>query len=259
MTLYRNERFYDAPDAVFPNNWFSTHAPHESKHEGAHATHKHPKNALVLYPMKAQARRSERREHIVSYLMPKYDIVENLSYFEYQGSSGAAFEGTGCLVLDRVNKVAYCALSQRADERVLKTWCTKMGYTSCVFEAFDSLGRPVYHTNVVMGMGSSIVVVCTESVKDDTQRTNLIRTLEKHHTVVQITTEQMNNFCGNILEVSGTNSAKLLVMSTRAYGAFTPEQHHVFERHVKKVVHVPVPTIEDIGGGGVRCMMAELF
>ena len=209
--------------------------------------------------MKAPARRAERREHIISYLLPQYDVVENMSYFEYQGAAGVAFEGTGSLVLDRVNKVAYCALSLRADEQVFKLWCQKLGYTPCVFEAFDALGRPVYHTNVVMGMGSSVVVVCAESVTNEEQKQNLLRTLGKHHTVVQISIEQMNNFCGNVLEVAGANDARLLVMSSRAYHAFTPEQHAVFERHVKKVVHVPVPTIEYIGGGGVRCMMGELF
>lgn len=261
ITLYRNERFYDAPDAVFPNNWFSTHPPQEvaTLPEGSSSKASGVKSTLVLYPMKAPARRAERREHIISYLIPKYDTIENLSYFEYQGSSGAAFEGTGSLVIDRVNKVAYCALSQRADAQIFHIWCAKLGYTPCVFEAFDALGRPIYHTNVLMGLGTSVGVVCAESVKDDDQRKHLLRTLEKHHTVVQITIAQMNNFCGNILEVAGANSARLLVMSTRAFNAFTDEQHQVFARHVKKVVHVPVTTIEYIGGGGVRCMMGELF
>lgn len=267
ITLYRNERFYEAPDAVFPNNWFSTHAsqevatlpdgaapPKKKKHHSSAA-----KSTLVLYPMKAPSRRAERREHIISFLLPKYEAVENLSYYEYQGSSGVAFEGTGSLVLDRIHKVAYCALSHRADAHVFNLWSAKMGYTPCVFGAYDLLGRPVYHTNVVMGLGSSVAVVCAESVADEYHRNNLLQTLGKHHTVVQITVDQMNNFCGNVLEVAGANGTRLLVMSTRAFKAFTPEQHKVFASVVDKVVHVPVTTIEDIGGGGVRCMMAELF
>lgn len=253
INLYRNERFYNTPDAVFPNNWFSTHPPAEDTNE------KSPKSALILYPMKAPSRRAERREHIATDLMSKYEKVENLTYFEYQGMSGAAFEGTGSLVLDRVNKVAYCALSQRADVHVFHLWCKKMGYAPCVFNAEDDKGRPVYHTNVVMGLCSSIAVVCLESVPDAAQRANLKTTLAVHHTVVAITRAQMNNFCGNVLEVQGSNESRLLIMSSRAFAAFTPDQHEVFARHVKKIVHVPVPTIEDIGGGGVRCMMGELF
>jgi len=258
ISLYRNERFYETPDAVFPNNWFSTHPPAESS--SSSSTSSSPsKSTLFLYPMKAPARRAERREHIVTDLLAKYDIVENMSYYEYRGASGVAFEGTGCLVLDRVNKVAYCALSQRADANVFHDWCKKLNYTPCIFTAEDDRGRAVYHTNVVMGIGSSVAVVCAEAVPDAEQRKNLIKTLSVHHTVVQITQAQMNSFCGNVLEVQGANGARLLVMSSRAHAAFTREQHEIFERHVKKVVHVPVPTIEDIGGGGVRCMMAELF
>lgn len=252
IALFRNERFYDTPDAVFPNNWFSTHPPAED-------SSKVPQSRLVLYPMKAPARRAERREHIVTELLAKYDKTENMSYFEYQGAHGVAFEGTGSLVLDRVNKVAYCALSQRADEHVFNLWCEKLGYKPCVFAAQDDHGRAVYHTNVVMGIGSSVAVVCAEAVADAAQRANLLKTLAVHHTVVQITHAQMNSFCGNVLEVAGAHDARLLVMSSRAFQAFTKEQHEVFARHVKKIVHVPVPTIEDIGGGGVRCMLGELF
>lgn len=267
ISLYRNERFYETPDAVFPNNWFSTHAPQEMatvNDAGAHGSKANglqtkAKSTVVFYPMKAPSRRAERREHIVTDLIDKYDAIENFTYFEYQGKSGTAFEGTGCLVLDRVHKVAYCAISQRADAHIFHLWCKKMGYTPCEFESVDSNGRTVYHTNVVMGIGTSVAVVCAESVKDATQRSNLLKTLAVHHTVVQITLEQMNNFCGNVLEIAGAHNARLLVMSTRAHAAFTKEQHEVFSRHVKKVVHVPIPTIEDIGGGGVRCMMGELF
>jgi hypothetical protein len=253
ISLYRNERFYEAPDAVFPNNWFSTHSPAE--HPNAEA----PKSSLFFYPMKAPARRAERREHIVTDLMDKYEDVENLSYFEYRGTHGVAFEGTGCLVLDRVHKVAYCALSQRADEHVFRLWCTQLGYEPCVFEALDSQGRPVYHTNVVMGIGSSVAVVCLESVANAEQRDHLRVSLQKHHAVIDITYAQMHSFCGNVLEVQGANDSRLFVMSSRAHAAFTPDQLDIIARHVTKIVHVPVPTIEDIGGGGVRCMMGELF
>jgi hypothetical protein len=272
ITLYRNERFYGTPDAVFPNNWFSTHPPAEDgRHGHSHnnkpvpsssstsSTPSNPKSTLCLYPMKALSRRAERREHIASDLLSRYEKVENFTYFEYQGTSGVAFEGTGSLVLDRVNKVAYCALSQRADIHVFHRWCKKMGYTPCAFTAQDDQGRTIYHTNVMMGLCTSMVIVCLDSVADPSQRAQLQTTLALHHTVVAITHAQMNSFCGNILEVQGANESKLLVMSSRAFAAFNQDQHDIFAKHVDKIVHVPVPTIEDIGGGGVRCMMGEIF
>lgn len=246
-----NEKYYGTPDALFPNNWFSTH--NSSEMGGGPST-------LVLYPMKAPARRAERRNHMVQALMAKYEKVITMTSWEESGVAGIFLEGTGSLVIDRVRRVAYCLISQRADKDVFLQWCKLTGYAPVAFHAHDKNGLVIYHTNVMMAIGTSVAVLCADSIRDPEERRNVITHLEKHHHIVYITLEQMEQFCGNVLEIRGDAGAKkMLVMSDRAYEGFTPEQRADMLKHVDKLFHVPIPTIEDIGGGGVRCMMGELF
>lgn len=197
---------------------------------------------------------------MVQNLTAKYDKTITMTSWEESGAAGIFLEGTGSLVLDRARRVAYCLISQRADKDVFLEWCKLTGYKPVAFHAHDKKGLVIYHTNVMMAVGTSVAVLCADSIRDPEERKNVVEHLSKTHHIVYITLEQMDQFCGNVLEVRGEQGAKkMLIMSTRAYDAFTQEQRDGMLKHVDKLFHVAIPTIEDIGGGGVRCMMGELF
>jgi len=247
IVLHAAERHHKTPDAVFPNNWFSTHPAAETG-----------RSTLVFYPMKTPSRRAERRQNIVEELQAVYE--QEVSFEHWENADPARFlESTGVLILDRVRKVAYAALSQRCSKRVASQWAKRMGYQMCFFHASDAQEQPIYHTNVMMAVGSSVAIVCLESVTDLQERENLQRTLSVSHEVVAITRAQVDEFCGNVLEVKGTCGKRVLAMSSRAFAAFTDAQKEVLRRHTDELVHAAIPVIENVGGGGVRCMMAEIF
>jgi len=241
------ERFFNTPDAVFPNNWFSTHTASEV---GV--------STMALYPMKTPTRRAERRQHVISEFQQVYDREMNFTHWEYSDYP-QFFESTGVLIMDRIRKIAYCNISERCSEKVAREWGRRMGYEMVLFRSVDSQGRGVYHTNVMMSVGTTVSVVCLESVPNQAERENLKQKLMKHHTVVEITGEQMNNFCGNILELQGADHKRYMAMSSTAYNNFTEEQRKVMLQHVDGIIHSHIPTIETIGGGSVRCMMGEIF
>jgi hypothetical protein len=231
------------PDSIFPNNWISTH--------------RDVKSTLVLYPMKAENRRLERRNDIINDLRNNYDEVVDLTGFE---GKNLFLEGTGSLVLDRVNKIAYASISQRTDSTLLDLWAKKLDFEKLViFHSCDQNGAPIYHTNVVMSVGSKIAVVCTEAIPDPRERGNLLQSLrESGKVLVEISFEQMINFCGNVLELTNYKNEALLIMSSRAYNAFTSTQKDVLGGYVS-ALHANLNTIETLGGGGARCMLAEIF
>ncbi|KNC83559.1 hypothetical protein SARC_04206 [Sphaeroforma arctica JP610] len=250
VLLFVNERWYKSPDSVFPNNWFSTHSATEFDEK---------KSTVVFYPMKTESRRKERREYIISDMQEVYD--REMSFTQWEYSDFPSFlESTGVIVADRKRRIAYIALSQRANRRIAETWAKRLGYTLCLFHATDAEMRPIYHTNVLMAVGSSCAVVCLESIEDKAERENLVKTLEQSHKIIAITRAQMNELCGNVLEVHGEPySKRIMVMSTRAYNAFTDEQKGLMLDYVDNILHTSIDTIENIGGGGVRCMMGEIF
>jgi hypothetical protein len=252
VSLFQHSLAHGTPDACFPNNWFSTHAADEAA-GGVGA------RTLVLYPMKCPNRAAERRPEIIQVLRSSgYKRVIDMSGHERRDQK--YFEGTGVLVLDRVNGVAYVALSERADRELAEQWVTSMGYKDLVaFHSFDKRGKSVYHTNVMMAIGTDVAVVCGESVTDDKERQNLLAKLSKTHTVVDISSDQMDALCGNVLELQSGLGLPVMAMSTQAYNAFTPEQRAVMRRHVADLVHAPIDTLERVGGGGVRCALGELF
>jgi len=227
------------PDSIFPNNWISTHRN---------------KN-VVLYPMQAVSRRFERRADIVNQLAELYvmeDIVDMTAYEK----DNKFLEGTGSMVLDRERKLCYACLSPRTDKELVNEFCKKLEYTPVLFHAFDQNGIPVYHTNVIMSVGHDYLVICAESITDEVER-NHVRTISGLP-VIEISLEQMNNFAGNMLEVTGKNEEYYLVMSTRAYQSLLPNQITELEKHAA-ILHSPLETIEELGGGSARCMMAEIF
>ena len=231
------------PDSIFPNNCFSTHL------EGGQRT-------LVLYPMYAPNRRLERAK--LRQLLDKmpFDRVVDLTHLE----KGSTFlEGTGSLILDRERHLAYACLSPRTHPSAVEAWAREMGYRCFLFHSEDENGMAVYHTNVVMHVGSRMAVVCLDSIKDEEERRHLRSQLEesgKH--VVAISYEQMHHFAGNMLEVRNDKGEALLVMSTTALESLTPEQKEQIEQYVR-IIAAHIPSIETAGGGSARCMMAEIF
>ncbi|XXQ30409.1 Amidinotransferase [Plasmodiophora brassicae] len=250
IVLIANPEFHDTPDAVFPNNWFSTHSKSEVG-----------RDTLALYPMKPVSRRAERRAEIIARIQAvhSYDNLVDLRKFE-EGSAPQFLEGTGSMVLDRVNRVCYVCLSERSTLPLATQWCSTMGYNLHAFHATDASGSPVYHTNVMMAVGSRFAVVCDQAVDDQHERARLLDQLRTTgHEVICISRAQMADFCGNILELSNAFGQSVLVASTRAWKAFGEEIRTRFGKLVDEVVHADIPTIESVGGGGVRCMIAELF
>jgi len=248
--LFTHDKYHDAPDSVFPNNWFSTHTDLEVG-----------ECTLVLYPMKSPNRRRERRPEFLSRLhsFRRYTHVYDLTREEVS-KTPRYLEGTGSLVLDRPHRTAYMAISERSDQKLARTWARVMGYEVIPFHATDGHGRPIYHTNVMMCIGTHVAVFCAESVEDSRERALILDRLRSTgHEVVTITREQMCHFCGNVLEIESRYGRPVMAMSTGAYHAFTPEQRQVLREHLDDLVHADIRTIEVVGGGGVRCSIAELM
>ena len=228
------------PDSIFPNNWLSTHE------EGR----------FVIYPMKAENRRRERRNDIISQLHNNYPDLVDLSDYENQGKF---LEGTGSMVIDRNNEIVYACLSQRTHIDVLSEWTRIFNYKAVTFAAFCQKGNAIYHTNVMMALGSGFAVVCLEAIRDKYERQTLLRSLNDNgHEVVEISQEQVKSYCGNLLEVRNNKGETLLPMSTQAYNGFTDNQRYILGRYAR-IIHSPVDTIEKFGGGSTRCMLCELF
>ncbi len=230
------------PDAIFPNNWISFH---ENK-------------TLVLYPMEALNRRCERRLEVVLQLQQKFNYtnVIDLSHFELQGKF---LEGTGSIVFDHESKVAFAVLSSRTNEDVLKELCQRIGYKPFVFRAFDSNGHPVYHTNVVMCMGDDFVVICLKAIADEESRADLLKEFAQlGKKVLEISLEQMNRFAGNMLLLKDRHGRNKLVLSETAFQSLAEAQVS-FLKSRAELIRFQIPTVEFIGGGSARCMLAEVF
>lgn len=231
------------PDAVFPNNWVTFHQ------EGF----------VVTYPMFAPTRRRERRRQIITQVLHEGFQSDRRLNFEFNEKRDRYLEGTGSIIFDHIHRLAYACLSPRTDEQLLDDLCQEIGYQKVVFHAIDAKGQDVYHTNVMMTLGETFVVICLDTVRDAAERQMLeqkFKATDKE--IVAITLDQMNNFAGNMLQVRNHAGQTLLVMSSTAYHALTLEQISALERHTQ-LLHSPIPTIERYGGGSVRCMMAEVF
>ncbi|MBT8141721.1 MAG: amidinotransferase [Gammaproteobacteria bacterium] len=231
-------------DSIFPNNWITTHAD----------------GTVVLYPMEAPSRRLERREDILEILEQQYGFQFNTVLdFSPHEMSQKYLEGTGSLILDRINKIAYACYSSRTDKELLELWAASLGYSVCGFDAAVKSGEQIYHTNVMMCLGSKIAVICLDAITDSGECMRVIDSLEESgHSIVEITEEQMFQFAGNMLEVRGAGDKPLMLMSQAAHDALNPDQIKTIEEF-NKIVASPIPTIEYCGGGSVRCMLAEVF
>lgn len=230
------------PDAVFPNNWLSTHAD----------------GTVVTYPMQAPSRRAERRADILDDVFERHGFVVNrhidLAHFEDQQKY---LEGTGSLVLDRLNRVAYACLSPRTCREVVEDFARQLGYDTVVFRALGVTGRAIYHTNVMMCIGTAVAVVCLESIHADDRGTFLER-LSPGRDVVSISAAQMREFAGNMLELRAADGEPVVVMSSRARASLSAEQARRLRAHAR-LIHAPINAIENASGGSVRCKLAEIF
>lgn len=232
------------PDAIFPNNWMTTH----------------PDGTVVLYPMAAPNRRLEVRPDVLEYLEGTlgYEIRHVLD-LTLEADRQRFLEGTGSLVLDRVHRVAYACLSPRTDKALLEEWARQLDYTLCVFHAVDRQGQDIYHTNVMMSVGHTFAVVCLDAVPDAAECEALSRSLTRTgHELVTLTLDQVYDMAGNMLLLHNTQGTPKLVMSQRAHDVLTPAQVMQLQNHCE-LLPVAIPHIEIAGGGSARCMLAEVF
>lgn len=230
------------PDSIFPNNWFSSHISGE----------------LVLYPMFAENRQAERKPEIMELLHRKmnHSKVVDLSGWEKKNEF---LEGTGSMIFDREKRITYACRSPRTSEKVLKDFCSQMNFDAVVFDSLDQNGNLIYHTNVMMEVGSQLAIVCLESIKDAKEREKVVsRLTETGKIIVDITLDQVNHFAGNMIELKSRNGNPLMIMSSSARNALTPEQEKTISTYTK-IVSPDITTIETNGGGSARCMIAEIF
>ncbi len=244
VIVIEDRREPQTPDAVFPNNWISCHAD----------------GTVVLYPMCAPSRRMERRDDLIPMLRSDYGFrvarVVDLTHYE----RGRRFlEGTGSIVFDHLGHCAYANLSARTHREPLGEIAAVLGYEPVVFHATDRAGNAVYHTNIVMSIGTDFAVVALEAIRDSNERAAVGERLEATgRRMIRISLDQMERFAGNVLEVSDRNGRHILVMSTAARAAYDSEQVAMLEASVD-IVAVPLPTIETVSGGSARCMLVEVF
>jgi len=237
---------HDTPDSIFPNNWISFHED----------------GTIGLYPMFAANRRLERREDVLQQLEKLGFKIENIIDYTNAENENVFLEGTGSLLLDRVNRKAYCALSPRADEDLLIEFCEDFEYTPVIFTANQTVNgkrEAIYHTNVMMCLGETFAVICLACIDEKKERKNVIKHLKADgKEIIDITEAQVNNFAGNMLQIKGQNEKLYLVMSQAAYDSLTPSQIKTLKNHCD-ILSSSLDTIEACGGGSARCMMAEVF
>ncbi len=231
------------PDAIFPNNWITTHAD----------------GRVVLYPMEAENRRTERRHDIVEDLATRFgrQVTEVIDLSGHE-DDGHFLEGTGSMVLDRANRIAYACVSTRTHLDPLGDFAQRLDYDVVAFDAVDSGGIPIYHTNVLMSIGERLAVICGEAIpRDDQREAVLARLRETGHEIVLLTYAQLDAFAGNMLELQNANGERVLAMSQQAYDSLDEEQRTVLAAN-GRIVSASIDTIESSAGGSVRCMLAEV-
>ena len=246
VIVVQDTKEFDTPDSIFPNNWISFH-----------------KNGTIgLYPMFAKNRRLERKESILEAVEAEGFVIDTVVDYTEAETDGVYLEGTGSILLDRENQKAYCALSARADEELFIEFCEDFEYTPVVFSAYQTVNDKrelIYHTNVMMCLGTTFAVVCLASIDDKKERKNLLKHLHQDgKKIIEISEDQVNNFAGNMLQLKGTDHRSYLVMSQSALDSLRPSQVQMLEGHAT-ILSSPLDTIEACGGGSARCMMAEVF
>jgi hypothetical protein len=242
VTIFEDSPSPIKPDAIFPNNWISLHED----------------GKVIIYPMFAPNRRTEVNETFIKQLSTEFEIKEIIDLRHYE-QQNIFLEGTGSIIFDHVNKVAYACLSDRTNKSLFEEVCKLLDYKPISFTASDKNGKPIYHTNVMLCVGSNFATICLESIKDENEKRVVIDSFnDAGLTVVDICYNQLNHFAGNMLELLDENDVKIIALSKSAYNCLTPEQKEVLSAHAK-LLPLCIPTIETIGGGSARCMIAQIF
>jgi hypothetical protein len=241
VTVVEDSPAPHTPDAIFPNNWISFHAS----------------GIYCLYPMFASNRRKERKSEVLEIIQKKFHYHRLFDFTGYE-SENLFLEGTGSMVLDRDKHLAYACLSPRTDLAVLEDFCTKLKFRPVVFHSTDAADRPVYHTNVMMCVADRYVVICLDSIADTEEKNYVSETiLASGKEIIPISHEQMNQFAGNMLQLENDKKEKLLVMSSAAWHALSPDQKEKLALY-NRIIHASLQSIESNGGGSARCMIAEI-
>ena len=242
VTVVQDTPIPHTPDSIFPNNWISFH------HDGS----------IVLYPMFAVNRRAERKQNVFDTIQKKFAIKHTIDFTEREHQN-RFLEGTGSMVLDRDNRIAYACISPRTEKTLFEEWCVQLGYKPCSFHSVDENGGEIYHTNVMMCVADQYVVICLDSIRNTAERNLVTYTIAKSNKMlIEISYSQMNHFAGNMLQVKNKKGEKIVVMSSQAYKALSTEQVKTIESF-NRIIHSDLTTIETNGGGSARCMMAEIF
>lgn len=247
VLLLKNNPHTKTPDAVFPNNWFSVQRIRNQL-------------TLILYPMLELNRRAERQKEALLKLLDenkiRIDKMIDLTHFE---SENKALEGTGSIIFDHDQKKLYVSLSKRSHSDVLKKLVEEIQYEPITFRSDDREGHEIYHTNVMMSIGKQFAVICKESIRDPLERENILKTLSSaNKKIIEISLEQLHQMAGNVLELHSNKNSSLLVMSTQAFQSYSKEQLQQLNE-LTCIIHSDLKIIETIGGGGARCMLAEIF
>ena len=243
--VFQDDLEHDTPDSIFPNNWITFHS----------------RQKLALYPMFAKNRRLERNEQVIKYLEKKKLIFKDIIDYSSAENDSLFLEGTGSMVLDRLNRKAYCSISERTNEILVDEFCEDFNYLPIVFKSFHNFRDdrlPIYHTNVMMCIANDYCIICLESIDDKSSKVNICRSLlDDNKEIIEISEKQLESFSGNMIELINEKGS-FLFMSQSAYNALNKNQIIKIEKY-SKIVYSSVNTIEKCGGGSVRCMIAEIF
>ncbi len=240
--VFDDTTYPEKPDAIFPNNWVTFHSDGE----------------VILYPMFAPNRRHERRLDIIDCLKKNFEVTKILDLSKYENEN-KYLEGTGSIIFDHINKIAYACLSPRTDKELFVEVCDYLNYKPIYFYAHDKSGKEIYHTNVMMCIGELFSIICLDTITDKGERELVFKSLtETGHQVIDITFEQMNSFAGNMLAILTNNNKSILALSQSSFDSLTAIQKNEIEKY-SELVPLSIKTIETIGGGSARCMIAEVF
>ena len=245
VNVFQDDLVQDTPDSIFPNNWISFHS----------------KKRIAIYPMYAHNRRLERNDKIIKFIENKGIKIDFINDYSEAENHNFFLEGTGSMVLDRLNKKSYCSLSERTSESLVEEFCDEFNYMPIIFKSYQSIDKKrklIYHTNVMMCIANKYSIICLDSVDSKIDKQILLKSLkDDNKEIIEISENQLNSFAGNMIELVFENNS-FLVMSSHAYKSLTKNQINKIEKF-SKIIHSNVETIENCGGGSVRCMIAEVF
>ncbi len=228
----------DCPDHIFPN-WFITFSD----------------KTMQIFSMMAPNRRTEKKPYMIEYLKKIYELTDDMSYLE---EKEIFLESTSSMVFDRVNRIVYAGISPRTNPVQLILWCRKNDYELILFETESHIGSPIYHTDVLMYVGTNLIGICFDVIKPE-HREYVKENVHRFHEVLELSSEQIQDFCGNAIEAKNNNGELFIILSSRAYEALENDQKDILLKHYKEIIHSDISTIEKYGGGSARCMLTELF